>query len=42
MKVAALERALEHDGIRMWMVLAKDAIHDILVVAAWDERVLKG
>jgi hypothetical protein len=38
-EVAALERALEYDGVRVWMVWAKDAVRYILVMAAWDERV---
>jgi len=41
-EVAALERALEHDGVRVRMVWAKDAVHDILIMAAWDERVREG
>ncbi|KAI9509293.1 alpha/beta-hydrolase [Russula earlei] len=41
-EVAALERALEHDGVRVRMVWAKDAVHDVLIMAAWDERVREG
>jgi len=41
-EVAALERALEHDGVRVRMVWAKDAVHDILIMATWDERVREG
>ncbi len=41
-EVAALERALEYDGVRVRMVWAKDAVRDILVMAAWDERVREG
>ncbi|KAI0250674.1 hypothetical protein BJV78DRAFT_547163 [Lactifluus subvellereus] len=41
-EVVALERALEHDGVRVRMVWAKDAVHDILVMGAWDERVREG
>jgi acetyl esterase/lipase len=41
-EVAALERALEYDGVRVRMVWAKDAVHDILIMAAWDERVREG
>ena len=33
-EVAALERALECDGVRVRMVWAKDAVRDILVMAA--------
>jgi len=41
-EVAALERALEHDGVRVRMVWAKDAVHDVLIMAAWDESVREG
>lgn len=41
-EVAALERALEHDGVRVRMVWAKDAVHDVLIMATWDERVREG
>ncbi|KAI0301633.1 hypothetical protein B0F90DRAFT_1718843 [Multifurca ochricompacta] len=41
-EVVALERALEHDGVRVRMVWAKDAVHDILIMGAWDERVREG
>lgn len=41
-EVVALERALEHDGVRVRMVWAKDAVHDILIMATWDERVREG
>jgi len=41
-EVAALERALEHDGVRVRMVWAKDAVHDVLIMGAWDERVREG
>jgi len=41
-EVAALERALVHDGVRARMVWAKDAVHDILIMAKWDERVREG
>jgi len=41
-EVAALERALEYDGVRVRMVWAKDAVRDILVMAAWDDRVREG
>ena len=41
-EVAALERALVHDGVRTRMVWAKDAVHDILIMAKWDERVREG
>ncbi|KAH9973785.1 hypothetical protein BGW80DRAFT_1458832 [Lactifluus volemus] len=41
-EVAALERALEHDGVRVRMVWAKDAVHDILIMGAWDERIREG
>jgi hypothetical protein len=37
-----LERPLEHDGVRVRMAWAGDAAHDVLVMAAWDERVRKG
>lgn len=41
-EVVALERALEYDGVRVRMVWAKDAVHDILIMGAWDERVREG
>ncbi|KAI0261609.1 hypothetical protein BC834DRAFT_972558 [Gloeopeniophorella convolvens] len=41
-EVVALERGLEHDGVRVRMVWAKDAVHDILIMGAWDERVREG
>jgi acetyl esterase/lipase len=41
-EVVALERALEHDGVRVRMVWAKDAVHDVLIMGAWDERVREG
>jgi acetyl esterase/lipase len=41
-EVVALERALEHDGVRVRMVWAKDAVHDVLIMSAWDERVREG
>jgi acetyl esterase/lipase len=41
-EIAALERALEHDGVRVRMVWAKDAVHDTLIMATWDERVREG
>ncbi|KAH9042532.1 Alpha/Beta hydrolase protein [Lactarius pseudohatsudake] len=30
------------DGVRVRMVWAKDAVHDILIMGAWDERVREG
>jgi acetyl esterase/lipase len=41
-EVVALERGLEHDGVRVRMVWAKDAVHDVLIMGAWDERVREG
>lgn len=41
-EVVALERGLEHDGVRVRMVWAKDAVHDVLMMGAWDERVREG
>jgi acetyl esterase/lipase len=41
-EVVALERALEHDGVRVRMVWAKDAVHDVLIMGVWDERVREG
>ena len=41
-EVAALERALEHDGVRVRMVWAKDAVHDVLMMGTWDERIREG
>ena len=34
-EVAALERALEQERVRAWMVWAKDAVYDVLVMAMW-------
>jgi acetyl esterase/lipase len=41
-EVVALERALEYDGVRVRMVWAKDAVHDVLIMGTWDERVREG
>jgi hypothetical protein len=38
-EVVALERAPQYDGVHVRMVWAKDTVHDILVMAAWDEQV---
>ncbi|KAI0064317.1 alpha/beta-hydrolase [Artomyces pyxidatus] len=41
-EVVALEKGMERDGVRVRMVWAKDAVHDILIMGAWDERVREG
>lgn len=38
-EVVALERGLERDGVRVKMVWAKDGVHDLLILAHWDEKV---
>ncbi|KAA1471689.1 alpha/beta-hydrolase [Dentipellis sp. KUC8613] len=41
-EVVALEKGLERDGVRVRMAWAKDAVHDILMMAHWDEKVKEG
>ncbi|KAI0052157.1 alpha/beta-hydrolase [Auriscalpium vulgare] len=41
-EVVALERGMERDGVRVRMVWARDAVHDILMMGAWDEGVREG
>jgi acetyl esterase/lipase len=41
-EVLALERGMEHDGVRVRMVWAKDSVHDPLILAHWDEKVREG
>ena len=38
-EVLKLIGAMEHDGVRVTMVEAKDAVHDILMMGWWDEAV---
>jgi acetyl esterase/lipase len=38
-EVVKLVGAMEHDGINVNLICAKDAVHDILMMRWWDERV---
>lgn len=38
-EVLKLVGAMEHDGVQVKMVAAKDAVHDILIMGWWDEVV---
>jgi len=38
-EVLKLVGAMEHDGVEMKMIGAKDAVHDILMMGWWDEMV---
>ena len=39
-EIATLKRALEHDGVRVRIVWAEDAVHHILIMAR-DERFVR-
>lgn len=41
-EVLKLIGAMEHDGVQVKMVGAKDAVHDILIMGWWDEVVREG
>ena len=41
-EVLKLVGAMEHDGVDIKMVAAKDAVHDILMMGWWDEVVREG
>ncbi|KAI0319304.1 hypothetical protein OF83DRAFT_1111163 [Amylostereum chailletii] len=41
-EVVALEKGMERDGVRVRMVWAKDGVHDLLILAKWDETVREG
>jgi len=41
-EVLKLAGAMEHDGVEMKMIGAKDAVHDILMMGWWDEVVREG
>jgi len=41
-EVLKLVGAMEHDGVQVKMIGAKDAVHDILIMGWWDEVVREG